>query len=434
MVRQRWAVAVLAFLAAEAVLRLLWIAGGRWGYTACERTALPADPGGGCGADAVTSVPFRDGWGPLLAAVLLAVLVAVALRRPGRAVAAVLWPAAAVLGVAAFPLHLLFEVPAALAGRPSDWRDLLGRLALTVGAVLLARLAVVAGPGRAPVAPGYRAVPRWARRCAYAAVALPVVGWALPHTLWLLGVPFGISAGQLADIDRDLAPAVGAAITVVPPLAGLLVLGLVQPWGQVFPRWVPVSGGRRVPPLLALVPAGVVALALITYGGLSVAVVVRGLADGTTTGSDLVGDWAVTATLLVFAGWGVALGGAAAGYHRATRADRPATGGDRAAHGDRAAGAGQATRGTRTGGTALRLTSPVTSGGNDAGRAASAASPVPADAGEPGDAGEPAAVGGEPAAVRNAASRATSSPASRNDPRQTGPAHSEITTRPGSWW
>ena len=347
--RQRWAVAVLVFLAAEAAWRLSWIAGGRWGYTACDRTDLPPDPRGGCGADAVATVPFAAGWGPLILVVALAGLVVAAVRRPGRAAARGLWTAAAVVGVAAFPLHLLFEVPAALAGRPADWRDLLGRLALSVGAVLLAGLANAVAPRRRPVAPGYRPVPRWARRWAYAAVALPVVGWAVPHGLWLLGVPFGIGAGRLADIERDLAFGTGLAITLVPPVAGLLVLGLVQRWGQVVPRWVPMWRGRRVPPPLALVPAGAVALTLIAYGVLSSAVVVRGLADGSTSRAELAEDWAVAATLLVFAGWGVALAVTAAGYHLATRGDD------------------QATRGARGGGSAARLTSPVTSGGSDSG-------------------------------------------------------------------
>ena len=137
MVLRRRAVAVLVFLAAEAALRLSWLAGSRWGYTACDRRDLPPDPGGGCGADRVTAVPFGAGWGALLAVVALAGLVGWAWWRPARAAATALWVTAAVAAVAAFPLHLFFEIPAALAGRPADLRDLLARVALVAGALLL---------------------------------------------------------------------------------------------------------------------------------------------------------------------------------------------------------------------------------------------------------------------------------------------------------
>ncbi|MFG1868487.1 hypothetical protein [Micromonospora arborensis] len=313
-----WAVACIVFVLGEVALRLFWITGGRWGYTACDRTDL-VDPAGGCGADHVEAVPFWSGWGAVGIGVVLAVVVVCAVRFSGRSAATASWLAAALLLLVAFPLHLLFEIPAALTGRPSDWRDLGARLALVIGGVLFAGLANAAGPRHGPVLPGYRPVPRWTRLWAYVAVALPVVGWAVPHGLWVLGVPFGISASKLDDIQRTLSTQTGVAITLVPPLAGLLVLGLVQRWGQQFPRWVPGLRGRRVPPLLAVVPAGLVALALVTYGVLSVAVFVGQLRAGDLPWSDVWDGWAVTATLLVFLGWGVSLGIATTGYTLTTR-------------------------------------------------------------------------------------------------------------------
>ncbi|MFG1921663.1 hypothetical protein [Cryptosporangium sp. NPDC048952] len=292
---------VFLFLAGEALIRVYWLLGGRWGYTACDRTDL-VHPSDGCGASDVTSIPFWTGWGALGVCVALAAVV-VFFRS-----SVLLWVVAAALATAAFPLHLLFEIPAGFLGRPTDWRDLVARLALVVGAVLFARLA----PRRAR-ATTYRPVAPWARRAAYVAVALPFVGWALPHALWVLDVPFGISGAELDDIHRDLSLGAAVAITVVPPVAGLLVLGLVQRWGQRFPRWVPVLGDRAVPRLLALVPAAAVAVALVTYGALSFGVLVR-----TASWSDVTEGWAVTATLLVFVGWGMALGVTAVGYHRAT--------------------------------------------------------------------------------------------------------------------
>ncbi|EXG80525.1 hypothetical protein [Cryptosporangium arvum] len=300
---------VLIFLAGEALIRVYWLLGGRWGYTACDRTHV-VHPSDGCGAAQVAELPFWSGWGALGLCVLLA---GVVLWKPP---AVVLWTVAAGLATAAFPLHLLFEIPAGLAGRPTDWRDVTARLALLAGAVLFARLAP--RPARGPSA--YRPVAPWVRRSAYVAVAIPLVGWALPHALWALDVPFGISGAELDDIQRNLSLGSALAITAVPPVAGLLALGLAQRWGQQFPRWVPVVGDRSVPRLLALVPAGAVAIALIAYGGLSTGVLVRSLLDGSRNWSDVVDGWAVVLTLVVFVGWGAALAVTAVGYHRATRA------------------------------------------------------------------------------------------------------------------
>ena len=47
-------------------------------------------------------------------------------------------------------------------------------------------------------------------------------------------------------------------------LVGLasLTLGLVRPWGETVPRWIPWIGGRTVRPLAAVIPAATGALAL----------------------------------------------------------------------------------------------------------------------------------------------------------------------------
>ena len=51
------------------------------------------------------------------------------------------------------------------------------------------------------------------------------------------------------------------ALSVLTELAALLTLGLVQPWGEVVPRWVPHLGGRCIPPrpvvLIAFVGAAI---------------------------------------------------------------------------------------------------------------------------------------------------------------------------------
>ena len=48
----------------------------------------------------------------------------------------------------------------------------------------------------------------------------------------------------------------------------LLTLGLVQRWGEVYPRWIPYLRGKPVRPRTAIVPASLVAI-LITSAGLT---------------------------------------------------------------------------------------------------------------------------------------------------------------------
>ena len=52
------------------------------------------------------------------------------------------------------------------------------------------------------------------------------------------------------------------ALVVVETLATLAVLGLVRPWGEVWPRWVPGLGGRRIPPMFVVTAASLGALAV----------------------------------------------------------------------------------------------------------------------------------------------------------------------------
>ncbi|UBU11562.1 hypothetical protein [Nonomuraea gerenzanensis] len=98
-----------------------------------------------------------------------------------------------------------------------------------------------------------RPVPRWALRAAY---ALP---WLLlPSCLWRLPFAFHFEMGQLSDAPVSplwvTIPYV-FGLSVLTELAGLLSIGLVRRWGEVVPGWIPVIGGRRVPPMAAVVPA-----------------------------------------------------------------------------------------------------------------------------------------------------------------------------------
>ncbi|POX44937.1 hypothetical protein C3489_35280 [Streptomyces sp. Ru71] len=113
-------------------------------------------------------------------------------------------------------------------------------------------------------------VPRWARRAAAAVV------WVnLPSGLWRLAVVLGVPLG-LGDAEYDAMLVPGWGYLVLPLLSlaqealAALTLGLVRPWGERWPRKLPVLGGRRIPVLAAVVPAGLGALACTVYGVLFV--------------------------------------------------------------------------------------------------------------------------------------------------------------------
>ena len=105
-------------------------------------------------------------------------------------------------------------------------------------------------------------VPRWVDLAAH------TVPWtAVPSAIWRialgLGVPVGFS-GELAELYRApgwITPYVVVLSLVAESLA-LLTLGLVKPWGEVVPGWVPVLGGRRIPVAAAVIPAGFGAIAV----------------------------------------------------------------------------------------------------------------------------------------------------------------------------
>jgi hypothetical protein len=106
-------------------------------------------------------------------------------------------------------------------------------------------------------------VPRWADHVAHVIVLL-----TLPSGLWRLGLAFGSSMGTVDDYGRPMylhgwqIPYV-VALSIFSELVALIAFGLVRPWGEVVPRWIPWLGGRRVAPYAAIIPAVAGSLALI---------------------------------------------------------------------------------------------------------------------------------------------------------------------------
>ncbi|MFC8722224.1 hypothetical protein, partial [Kitasatospora sp. NPDC057198] len=170
------------------------------------------------------------------------------------------------------------------------------------------------------------------------AVYLPACGllpWAGAKTLWTLGgSALGVTA---AEWDRAVTPgesgaaaataAAGIDVTVLAAAVALfLLLGLLHPWGQVFPRWTLPLAGRRVPRLLPLLPAWLTGVPLAVYGAV-LNVLALLLATGVLAppepGPPFTAAWQVVWMVefggLAFAGLGTALVLAARSYGARTR-------------------------------------------------------------------------------------------------------------------
>lgn len=83
--------------------------------------------------------------------------------------------------------------------------------------------------------------------------------YALTRLTWL--TPWPLLGGEAAE--ADLATRVwGLTLSLGAWLGVLLTIGLIRPWGEVFPRWFPVVGGRPVPVAFAAIPGYTVAALL----------------------------------------------------------------------------------------------------------------------------------------------------------------------------
>ncbi|HEX2317077.1 MAG TPA: hypothetical protein VHJ17_25240 [Thermomonospora sp.] len=100
--------------------------------------------------------------------------------------------------------------------------------------------------------------PRWARIAAYS-VPLTV----LPSSLWRIAAIFFEDERGAGNLPSWLPePVYVVLLSVVSELVAFTAVGMVATWGDVFPRWIPVLRGRRVPTLAAVIPAAVGAVIL----------------------------------------------------------------------------------------------------------------------------------------------------------------------------
>ncbi len=158
----------------------------------------------------------------------------------------------------------------------------------------------------------------WGRIAFYVAMVPPVF-YAITRYAWALGFPLGMSEEYLRQGQASGMWISGLFLATFGLVGAVLMLGLVQRWGEVFPRWMIGLAGRRVPMALAIVPASLASV-LLVVGGIgiwsSLAQMVANLKAGGVEGIGIVGAiiFQVGPTLL-FPLWGVALSVATLGYY-----------------------------------------------------------------------------------------------------------------------
>ncbi len=159
---------------------------------------------------------------------------------------------------------------------------------------------------------------RWGRIAVYVAMVAPVF-YALTRYAWALGIPLGMTEEYWRSGQERGMWISGLFLATFGLVGAALMLGLVQRWGEVFPRWMIGLAGRRVPMALAVIPAALVSVLLVVGGigiGADLSVMAVNMAASGVSGADLiVGIIFQVGPTLLFPLWGVALAVATLGYY-----------------------------------------------------------------------------------------------------------------------
>jgi hypothetical protein len=159
---------------------------------------------------------------------------------------------------------------------------------------------------------------RWGRIAVYVAMVAPVF-YAFTRYAWALGFSLGMTEEYLRSGQESGMWIGGLFLATFILVGAILMLGLVQRWGEVFPRWMIGLAGRRVPIALAVIPASLASV-LLFVGGIGIwsnlAQMVANSAAAGAEGTGLIGEiiFQLGPTLL-FPVWGLALAVAALGYY-----------------------------------------------------------------------------------------------------------------------
>jgi hypothetical protein len=130
----------------------------------------------------------------------------------------------------------------------------------------------------------------------------------------LLRIPLLVDDEFIDELHADGAAWAGAWLATFAVIGAVLTLGLVQHWGERFPRWMLGLAGRPVPVRLAVVPASIVSV-LVTSAGF-------GLGSHLSMSPGTVSGFWIHLPQLLWPFWGVALGAATLGYYLRRRASQ----------------------------------------------------------------------------------------------------------------
>jgi hypothetical protein len=103
---------------------------------------------------------------------------------------------------------------------------------------------------------------RWGFWATIVAVACPLP-YGLLRMTWLLPNPIGLGTENL-----DAEPGIklsGLGLGLIALASAVATLGLIRPWGEVWPRWIPYLAGRAVPMKAVVIP-GFAAATLLLVG------------------------------------------------------------------------------------------------------------------------------------------------------------------------
>lgn len=336
----RWpiwtAYAAVVWSTVYALAAALWTFGGAGYPFSREQTADSDYQGMLAGTTADTIAPIMAGLG--LAGAVVACLMVRTARRASPPRTPLRWPVAG-LGVAvavllavvlpeSFALKYLPPMGLLVFLRPPDW-PIVNLLVLLIGGLLWAAATVAyvrgargacANCGRSEHAPRRGVadgVLRWGRVVTYVAAAAPLV-YAVSRLSWAANIPIGAPQAFVDHINAAN-PGNGTRIMEV-ALAGfaiggsVLTIGLLRPWGEVFPRWIPGLAGRRVPIAFPVGFAGLVTCGVTAFGVSMVGGIGGFFADGMVVGGYQM-DVFYALPMVAFPVWGVSLGLAAYAYY-----------------------------------------------------------------------------------------------------------------------
>jgi len=158
---------------------------------------------------------------------------------------------------------------------------------------------------------------RWGYWITIIAAAAPLP-YALTRFAWAIEILIGVDNQFFKDFSRinpvhHLTEWVFGSICI---MGGVLTLGLIQKWGEIFPHWFPFIGGKRVPILLAVIPASIISIALTSAGFVFTVGFIAVTLHFVTVDNILLNNiWGTVGPMVFWIPWGVSLGLATIAYY-----------------------------------------------------------------------------------------------------------------------